>query len=583
MKQLRWGFALTTLLFGIAVTLFFALAYPHHLHFQEQYQLFLFEKSYLCEVLSLPGGLADLAGRFLTQFFLFAWVGAVLIALLLMGLQLVTYRLLRTSHAQPLTYALSFIPTTLCCCFLCDENSLLSAPIALLIIMGMTLLVQSIVSDRIRQILGFISIPLTYLLAGAFVLPYTFLLIIRELQRKRSLQVIVLACGMLILSLATPAAWHHFVHFNHQILYAGPHYYRDPNIFPYWAWAASSILPVLLLLPEKLRGWAPRHAFIALLCCWTVLMLAGGTMIHSLYSQSQEDTMAYDFMSRNALWNRILQKAEQRAPRNQVSAVSLNLALAAKGSLCERMFEYPQNGIAGLLPNFSNDCVSPLATAEAFYRLGLINTAQCFVFEAQEAIPDFQKSARCYKRLAETNLINGAYEVARKYLVALQHTLFYRSWAEQTLALIADDAAVEAHPEYGVLRSMRSQENYFFGGNELHLILARQLQSNPHNRMAFEYLEAACMLAKDVEKVTNYYSFSAPFDYQAVPSAIQQAMLLHWSQNHQPSDPIPAFIQPGVMQSFNQFYSLLETSNGNPGAVQRSFGKTYWSYYYFHR
>ncbi|KAA6305365.1 hypothetical protein EZS27_042983, partial [termite gut metagenome] len=42
----------------------------------------------------------------------------------------------------------------------------------------------------------------------------------------------------------------------------------------------------------------------------------------------------------------------------------------------------------------------------------MINTAQSFAFEAMEVIPDYQKSVRCIKRLAETNLINSQYEVA---------------------------------------------------------------------------------------------------------------------------------------------------------------------------
>lgn len=207
--------------------------------------------------------------------------------------------------------------------------------------------------------------------------------------------------------------------------------------------------------------------------------------------------MAYDFMARNAMWNRIIQKAQQQAPRNQVSVVALNLALAERGGLVENMFKFPQNGIIGLLPGFSNDYVSPLVTSEALYRLGLINTAQCYVFEAQEAIPDFQKSARCYKRLAETNLINGDYAVARKYLNALCHTIYYRTWAEQTMALLGDEEAINAHPEYGALRQMRSNQDYFFGGNTLQQILGRQLESNPENRMAAQYLEAVYLLTKN--------------------------------------------------------------------------------------
>ena len=90
MKSLR---AIYTLLFGVAVILFFGLAYPHHLHYQEQYQLFLFDWNYVWEIVRLPGGVADLLGRFCTQFFLFAWVGALIIGILLTLVQFLTHRL----------------------------------------------------------------------------------------------------------------------------------------------------------------------------------------------------------------------------------------------------------------------------------------------------------------------------------------------------------------------------------------------------------------------------------------------------------------------------------------------------------
>lgn len=582
MKQLRWVFALATLLFGVVVTLFFALVYPHHLHFQEQYQLFLFEQSYIYNVLSMPGGLADLAGRFLTQFFLFAWVGATLIALVMICVQQLSYRLLRVSAYEFLPYALSFIPAVLCCCFLCDENALMSAPIALLIVLASALCVRIISTDVARQISAVISIPVVYLLAGAFALPYAVILVIEEVRRERSLRVLSVALAMLVVALAIPAAWHHIVSCSLTQLYAGPHYFRIPEEFPRWAWASACVLPILLLLPVKFRQWAPRRTSILFLASWLLLMLCGGATVNTLQSQRQENIMAYDFMARNALWNRIIQKAQKQAPKNQVAAVALNLAMSERGMLLDHMFEYPQNGIAGLLPNFESDCVSPLATSEAFYRLGMINTAQRFVFEAQEAIPDFQKSARCYKRLAETNLINGAYEVARKYLVALQHTLFYRSWADETLALITEDAAVESHPEYGTLRNMKCDQDYFFGGNALHEILVRQLEANPQNRKAFEYLEAACLLAKDVERVAQYYSFAESVGYQNLPVAIQQALLIKWSQEHSEREPLPGYFQPEMVQNFRNFAAAVQMSNGNRSAVQKRFGNTYWSYLYFH-
>ena len=96
MEKIKHLHLLYTFLFGVAVLLFFGLAYPHHLHYQEQYQLFLFDSTYVWEIVKLPGGVADLLGRFCTQFFLFAWVGAFIIALLLSLIQLLTRRLLNS-------------------------------------------------------------------------------------------------------------------------------------------------------------------------------------------------------------------------------------------------------------------------------------------------------------------------------------------------------------------------------------------------------------------------------------------------------------------------------------------------------
>ena len=51
--------AALTLLSGIALYGFFALKYPYHLHFQEQYQLFEGTWDYFRTVAAVPGGFAD--------------------------------------------------------------------------------------------------------------------------------------------------------------------------------------------------------------------------------------------------------------------------------------------------------------------------------------------------------------------------------------------------------------------------------------------------------------------------------------------------------------------------------------------
>jgi hypothetical protein len=219
-----------------------------------------------------------------------------------------------------------------------------------------------------------------------------------------------------------------------------------------------------------------------------------------------ERVMQYDFMARHQQWNRILQTISAEKPNNQIGVTVQNLALAMNDMLLEQMANFNQNGIAGLLPDVKEDATSPLPTAEAFYQLGMINVAQRTVFEAQEAILDFQKSGRCYQRLAQTNLINGQYEVARKYLSALQKTLFYRDWANETLPLLGNEEAIARHPEYGRLRQWAYKDEFYFSDHVTPEMLESLYFGNTDNRMAYQYLLAYYVLTGDRERYNQFMS-----------------------------------------------------------------------------
>ena len=90
-RYINWGLSV---LVGIGVFLFWYVAYPHALSYQEQYQLFLWTWDYFVERVSLPGGFADWLGEFIVQFYYVEWLGALLLALLFVALQRLTLRLL---------------------------------------------------------------------------------------------------------------------------------------------------------------------------------------------------------------------------------------------------------------------------------------------------------------------------------------------------------------------------------------------------------------------------------------------------------------------------------------------------------
>ena len=93
--------------------------------------------------------------------------------------------------------------------------------------------------------------------------------------------------------------------------------------------------------------------------------------------------------------------------------------------------------------------------------------------------------------------------MARKYLTALQKTLFYREWANETLPLLGNEKAIAEHPEYGRLRKMSYKENFFFGDHVTSDMLKSLFQSNTDNHLAFEYLKAYYMLTGDRENYSK--------------------------------------------------------------------------------
>ena len=454
-----------TLLLGVAILLFFGVAYPHHLHYQEQYQLFLFDSTYVWDIVKHPGGIADLLGRFCTQFFLYAWVGAAIIALLLSLIQLLVWRLMRVDRL----FGLSFVPSFLLWLYLLDEHALLSGVWAVLVTLLVGLVIRRTISSVTKTVLSIIvAISILYWLVGPVCFP-----------------------------LPIDSIW------------TDIHYYRYPTVFPWLLWAASLSVWVLSLLPCVCRKWVNAPSgYVWGLSTFLLVTIGMGSIVWKNSNLKAEKVMQYDFMATHQQWNRILETANAEKPNNQIGVTVQNLALAMRGMLLDHMFEYNQNGIAGLLPDVQTDATSPMPTAEAFYQLGMINVAQRTVFEAQESILDFQKSGRCYKRLAQTNLINGNYKVARKYLMALQKTLFYRTWANETLPLLGNEKAIAKHPEYGRLRQCAYKNDFYFSDHVTPEMLKDLYFSNRDNHMAYQYLVAYYLLTGDREGLNNFISMT---------------------------------------------------------------------------
>ena len=550
---------------------FFNFIYPYHVHHQEQMQFFRFGWDYFRENISIPGGLTDWIGGFMTQFFYYAPIGSVILAGLLGLIQMLTWENIerKTFAAYPLT----FLPSVAMFLFFCDENALITATVSLIAALSSTIVLMKIRRTNLRFIICIALMPVMYMLTGGIYILTPAVLAIRsfhENENRKSL--IIFSAAALALISALPLAARELFPYPLNRLAFGIHYHRYHHAIPLLAWISVILVPTSILLSSVIR----KDRMIALSLAVVVLPMA--FLVPKFVDREKERLFGYDFMVRMEQWNKILMTSDKHTPDSPIAVECTNLALAKTGHMASDMFTFFQNGPAGLLPEFTRDHFSPVPTGYIYYNLGMINTAQTFFFEAQEGAPDFQKSARLTQALAKTNLINGDYEVARKYVNALKQTLFYSRWAKETEKLLDNPDQIEKVREYAYMRSVRMKEHdIMFSQEELDSMLGLLFIENSSNSMAIDYLLAWCLLRKDLARFFECHSLlKSGYDARHY----QEAIILYWALTHGGPEGMPGFISQRVVSDFTRFISLVQ-SGKDEESLQKEFGKTYWFYYYY--
>ena len=189
----------------------------------------------------------------------------------------------------------------------------------------------------------------------------------------------------------------------------------------------------------------------------------------------------------------------------------------------------------------TRDLTSMLPSAEAFWRLGMVNSAQRYVFDTQESILNGRKSGRCTKRIAECMIVNGHYKAAAKQLNLLKKSLFYRSWAED---VELNDEWVQAHPVYGKLRKLRYKDNFLYSYEEIDKMFGLLFMNNQQNKMALDYFMAQMLLTGNVQGFQQYMGMVQQYGgYRMMPLGYQDALQCIKMQGRVPDSPYAKYVQ----------------------------------------
>ena len=580
---------LQSLLFGVAVVIFWAVPYVGGLCFQEQYQMFLFDTNYFLERIVLPGGLADYISEFLVQFYYMPVLGGAIIALLLIGIQAVVWGLMKqygARHDFP-GYLLSFLPSIALWCAMGDQNVLLSFVVALFGALLMGWIHNRFHNRLVKVVFELVSTALVYWFLGPVVFLYAVLMIGDTL--KNALQKGSILSGMgysaciLILTIAWILLTTQTLQYPVSRLFLGLNYYRYPGVtflLIYIVMALAAFIPFLGMVhphSSALQKW--QKSKWVMVASYVIVLFASVWGIRTSFDELTYEMIDYDFWIRTEQWNKIIEHAEKKPATSPLGVSSVNLALSQTGQLPDRLFEFYQNGAEGLFPAFSRDMTSPVSTSEVFYRLGMVNDAERYMFEAQEAIPNFRKSARLTRRIAECEIINGNYEVAAKLLRRLQKTLFYSNWANQTMALLGNEKAINQHPVYGKLRKYREKkQDFLFSDREMDQMLGLLFLNDKSNKMAYEYLMCYVLLQRDFNKFMQYYPLGRFVGYDHIPRSYQEILIEQWMKTHNDPRTIPYSVDAQNVNNTLNFIQIYLRNPKDPQLSQQPYVSNAWHY-----
>ena len=566
---------LTPTLLTIATLLFWRHLHPETLSCAEELQLFLFTPQYLLDHLTYPGGPATYIGEFLTQFYNPLTLGALILALLTTTTQLLTWQLMRLNHAPATHYPLSLLTPITLITLMGDENLLLTYTIDLLIGLLAATLFHHLYTRHHNPLHATLTliplIPLTHYIAGpaAYLLAtYALITLLRQHHTTPSLiTLLTLTLTHLIAYRLTP--------YPLTTTLTGIGIYRmtlTPTHLP----LTLALIPLIPTLAPLIP--APRNPHLAPLT-YIPLTLLLILLPRATYTQFNHRVMHYDLLLRQRDWDAIITYAQNNTPRSPLELATLNLALAMQRQLPNHMFEYPQVNSEGLIPLFSREVFTTMMTTDIYFELGMLNTAQRFAFEAQESIPNGQKSGRLTRRLAEIAIIDGHYNLARRYLHILSHTYAHHTWAQQNLQLLNNPQAINHHPLYSLQRQRRLTSDFFYSDTELDQMLGLLFLHDTSNQLALDYLLACELLTRNIPAFNKYLPLMAKLPNHGagpIPRAYQEALCMIWAQSHPNFNGIPYPIDPHIQRSFIQFTQL---PHNTPLPPNNPLSTTYWAFY----
>jgi len=304
------------------------------------------------------------------------------------------------------------------------------------------------------------------------------------------------------------------------------------------------------------------------------------------YDRVQRQIVLMNCLVRQGRWSEVLELGN-RLPKNIYNIFcnhDINRALYHAGRLPYDMLCFPQNPHAFLLTHEKEESsMTQLKMCDTFIELGNADYAEKL---ASEFLVEKGGAGVVLEKLAWINIIKEQESAARIYLNALKKDLIYRRKAASMLGSL--DSGFEPDKAAYIRRGnsyIRRNGNARLNKESIEEMLTGLLKHNSGNRMAFEYLMACYLLAGQLDKIAENIGRLNHLGYQEVPTLYEEAMLIYYGSRGRKLNLNKLNIKRETIERYKRFVQLCNSMQAqNPQVVlQRligEFGTSYLFYYY---
>lgn len=559
--------------------------FQYHFFYIEQSQLFQYSWFYGAEKIVRPGGFALLLSEYVMQFFILPYAGPAIVSALLVFAGFVTGRVVSRIIPSVEIFLLPLLPVV-CLLFIhFDFNYRIFGTVAYDCMLLALWFYVSVNKYIYRLVIGVILSFLLFWGAGSVSLLFAVLVVIYELLSRTPRGYLSLFICTEVLLLGICGVYFSWIGEYRFTFLPDAYYHRnlEPKNVIYYSWIC---LPLILLvafgLKNKKFDWPLKKRAVL----WIgQLLVLGGLLYWGIPEFSDRKSIKLkelDYYARMEQWDNIVEACKGKLT-NFLYLCYLNMALAEKGELADKMFYFDQKGPQGVMVAWNkSEQVSSLLN-DVYFAMGYVAPAQEMAFEGYVSSMGYG-NPRLLKRLIQTNLIYGAYPVAEKYISVLERTFYYKDWAQKQRKFLYNDAMIEEDPLLGVYRKCLPKNCTLAHVRSFEADLRLLAETNPSNKAAIEYLGGYYLLSKDMQGFKNlvetYYGTDIlpilPVSFQEAVITLSEKETDYWKRFN---------VSDGIVRRFTEYKQAVLANKNNPaslpGLLNRSFGNTYWYYFMF--